>query len=69
MIQQHVRLVATGAAMVLLAAAFFLYMQSIAPRSNDPVALMRTVGAVSGAFAAVGVVMGIIGMLRKKANR
>jgi hypothetical protein len=62
----NVRVMATGALMIVLAVAFFLYMMTIAPRSNDPAGMMQTVGGVSGAVGAIGIVMLIFGALRRK---
>jgi hypothetical protein len=44
----------------------FLFMQTMMPRSNDPVALMQTVGQVSGVVGALGLVMLIFGLIGKK---
>ena len=60
------RVVATGASMIGLAVGFFLYMMTVAPRSNDPVAMMQTVGAVSGAVGAIGLAMAIYGLVRRR---
>ena len=57
--------VVTGAAMVVLALAFFFCMGIAAPRSNDPAAMMPTVGMASGAVGAVGVAMIVFGSLRR----
>jgi TRAP-type mannitol/chloroaromatic compound transport system permease large subunit len=62
----NLRVMITGAALVLLALAFFFYMGTIAPRSNDPEAMMQTVGQVSGAAGAIGLVMMVLGALRRK---
>ncbi|HTQ33560.1 MAG TPA: hypothetical protein VMI30_05285 [Stellaceae bacterium] len=62
----NLRVVITGAVMVVLALGFFFYMGSLAPRSNDPAAMMRTVGEVSGAEGAIGIVMVAFGLLRRK---
>ena len=62
----NLRVVITGAAMVVLALAFFFYMGTVAPRSNDPASMMQTVGMVSGAVGAIGVVMIVFGALRRK---
>jgi hypothetical protein len=62
----NVRVMATGALMIVLAAAFFLYMMTVAPRSNDPAGMMQTVGGVSGAVSAIGLVMLIFGALWRK---
>ena len=61
--QRNWRFVSVGVAMVVLAVAFFLGMQTIAPRSNDPVAMMQTVGQVAGVVAALGAVMAVIGLI------
>jgi hypothetical protein len=53
-------------AMVVLALAFFIGMAAIASKSNDPVALMQTVGTVSGVVDTLGVVMAVIGALGKR---
>ena len=62
----NLRIAVTGAAMILLASGFFFYMGSMAARSNDPAAMMQTVGTVSGAVAAIGLAMVVFGMLRRK---
>jgi hypothetical protein len=61
----NLRVVFTGAGLIVLAAAFFFYMTTMAPQSNDPEA-MRTVGVVSGAAAGLGGVMILFGLLRRK---
>ena len=61
------RVVATGAAMIVLAVAFFLYMQiEFAPRSNDRVAMMQTVSEVSGAVGVIGLAMAIYGLVKRR---
>ena len=60
------RLVIVSVALILLAALFFLFMLSAAPKSNDPVALMRTVGAVSGGVAGLAVAMIVVGLIGRK---
>jgi TRAP-type mannitol/chloroaromatic compound transport system permease large subunit len=62
----NLRVVVTGAVMVALALGFFLYMGTMAPRSNDAASMMQTVGTVSGAVGALGVVMIVFGALRRK---
>jgi len=62
----NVRVIAVGMALAGLALAFFFGMTTVAPKSNDPVALMQTVGTVSGVVGALGNVMVIFGVLRKK---
>jgi TRAP-type mannitol/chloroaromatic compound transport system permease large subunit len=65
----NLRVVVTGAVLIVLAAAFFLFMGSMAPRSNDPAEMMRTVGIVAGGGAGLGVAMIIFGLFRRKPAR
>jgi hypothetical protein len=55
------RVLLTGLALVLAAGAFFVGMQTLAPRSNDPIALMRIVDQVSGVVSGLGLVMMLVG--------
>jgi hypothetical protein len=64
--QKNLRVVITGAVMILLAGCFFAYMTTLAPRSNDPVEMLRTVGQVSGAVAGLGLVMIVYGLIGRK---
>ncbi len=64
--QKNWRLVIVGAVLVALAAAFFLYMTGMAPKSNDPKTLMQTVGMVSGAVEGIALVMIALGLIGKK---
>jgi drug/metabolite transporter (DMT)-like permease len=64
--QKNWRVILTGVVLCLGAAAFFVYMLTIAPRSNDPVALMQTVGTVSGAVGGLALAMIIFGLIGKK---
>jgi len=64
--KRNLRLVYTGLGMLVLCAAFFLGMTTLIPKSNDPVALMQTVGQVSGVVGAIAIVMIIIGMIGRK---
>jgi hypothetical protein len=52
--------------LLLAAVAFFFAMGTIAPRSNDPVDLMRTVGQVSGGVGALGLVMFVFGLIGRR---
>ncbi len=65
--QKNWRVIIVGAVLLVLAAAFFLFMMTIAPKSNDPVALMQIVGQVSGAVAGLSLVMIVFGLIGKKA--
>ena len=60
------RVVVVGLSVLVLAAGFFLGMTTIAPRSNDPVALMRTVGQVSGVGVVLGLLMIVVGAIGRK---
>ena len=57
-----------GLALIGLAVAFFFGMQTMAPRSTDPVELMRTVGQVSGVAAGIGLVMVLIGLIGRRSR-
>lgn len=60
------RIVVVGFVLIVIALAFYVFMLSIAPKSNDPVALMQTVGAVAGVIGGLSVVMIIIGLIGKR---
>ncbi len=60
------RIVIVGVVLILIAVAFYLFMLSIAPKSNDPVALMQTVGAVTGVVGGLSLVLIIVGLIGKK---
>jgi hypothetical protein len=60
------RIVIVGFFLIVLALGFDFFMVSIAPTSNDPVALMQTVGTVSGVAVGISLVMIIIGLIGKK---
>ena len=62
----NLRVVLTGAVMIVLALGFFFYMTTFIPRSNDPAGMMQTVGEVSGGVGAIGLVMIVFGVFRKK---
>jgi hypothetical protein len=64
--RKNVRLIVTGFVLLVAAAGFFLYMFGMAPKSNDPRALMETVGQVSGAVGAISIVMIVFGLVGKK---
>ncbi len=60
------RMVIVGLVLIALALGFFFYMSSVASKSNDPVALMQTVGRVAGAVGGISVVMIIIGLIGRR---
>jgi hypothetical protein len=64
--QKNMRLIIVGATLIGAAVAFFLFFMSVASRSNDPTALMQTVGQVSGVVAAIGIVMMVFGYIGKR---
>ena len=66
--QRNWRLIAVGTVLLVLAALFFLSMRDLTLWSNDPVALMRTVGEVSGAVGGISLVMIVFGLIGRKAQ-
>lgn len=64
--RRNMRLVIVGLILVVLAASFFIFMMGMAPKSNDPMSMMRTVGQVSGAVAGVSLVMIAFGLIGRK---
>ena len=66
--QRNMRVVTVGSVLVLAAIGFFLFMLSMAPQSNDPVELMRTVGGVSGVVGGLALAMIVAGLVGKKAK-
>jgi hypothetical protein len=66
--RKNLRMVFVGVVLFVMAIAFYLFMLSIASRSNDPVELMRTVGTVSGVVGGLAIAMAIVGLVGKKAE-
>ncbi len=64
--QKNIRLVIVGVVLVLAAPAFFFFFLNMAPKSNDPAALMQTVGQVAGVVGAIDLVMFVFGLVGKK---
>jgi hypothetical protein len=60
------RIIIAGLVLIVIALVFFFFMLSVASKSNDPVALMQTVGAVAGAVGGISLVMIIIGLIGKR---
>ena len=60
------RIVIVGLVLIVIALVFFFFMLSVASKSNDPVALMHTVGTVAGAVGGISLVMIIIGLIGKR---
>jgi hypothetical protein len=55
-----------GAFMIVMATAFFAGMALMAGRSTDPVALMQTVGSVSGMVGALGAFLAVLGIIGRR---
>ena len=62
------RIIIVGFVLMVLALGFFLFMLTMAPKSNDPAALMQTVGTVTGVAGGISVVMIIVGLIGKKVS-
>jgi hypothetical protein len=60
------RVVVVGLALAAVSGAFYFFMLSIASKSNDPAAMMQTVGTAAGAACGVSLVMIIVGLIGKK---
>ncbi len=60
------RIVVVGFVLIVISLAFYFFMLSIASKSNDPVALMQTVGTVAGAIGGLSLAMIIVGLIGKK---
>ena len=60
------RIVIVGFVLIVMALGFYFFMQSAASNSTDPVALMQTVGTVTGAAVGISLVMILIGLIGKK---
>ncbi len=67
--RKNMRVAYTGAVLVVGALAFFVGMLSVAPRSNDPAALMGIVGTVSGVVGGLGIAMIVFGLIGRKVPR
>jgi hypothetical protein len=66
--QRNWRIIIVGFVLTVLALGFYLFMLSIAPSSNDPAALMQTVGTVAGAVIGISLVMILLGLIGKKVS-
>lgn len=65
--RKNPRVILAGSALLVLVIAFFLVMMAMAPRSNDPIELLRVVGTVSGVVGGLAVAMIVGGAVGKKA--
>ena len=61
--ERNWRLIIVGVVLCGGAGGFFLYMQTLAPMSNDPVTMMRTAGQAAGAVGGTGLVMLALGLI------
>jgi len=64
--RKNLRVVIVGVVLFVLAIAFFLLMLSLAPRSNDPVELLRVAGTVSGVVGGLAIAMVVMGQIGPK---
>ena len=64
--QKNWRAVIVGGVLFVLAIGFFIFMMGMAPKSNDPQALMETVGTVSGVVGAIAIMMIGFGLVGRK---
>ena len=64
--QKNWRFVGVGMVLIVLALAFFVGMMGMAPKSNDPVSLMRTVGEVVGVVAGISLAMIAVGLVGRR---
>ena len=64
--QKNWRIVIVGFVLIGLAFGFYFFMITLIPRSTDPVALMQTVGTVTGTVTGISLVMIIVGLIGKK---
>jgi hypothetical protein len=62
------RIIIVGSVLTILAVGFYLFMFSIAPTSNDPDALMQTVGTISGTLIGISLVMILLGVIGKQVS-
>jgi lipopolysaccharide/colanic/teichoic acid biosynthesis glycosyltransferase len=60
------RVVIAGVMLIVFALLFVVFMLSIASKSNDPVAMMQTVGTVAGVAGGISLVMIIFGLIGKR---
>lgn len=67
--QRNMRVVLTGAVLLVFAIGFFLFMSSIAGKSNDPVEMMKTVGEAAGVVGGIALVMIAVGLIGKKTDQ
>ena len=60
------RLVTGGIFLIVLAIAFFFGMEMLTGKSNDPVAMMRTVGQVAGVVGGLSLAMIAVGLIGRR---
>jgi protein-S-isoprenylcysteine O-methyltransferase Ste14 len=67
--KRNTRVTVVGLVLLLSAVGVFFLMLAIAPRSNNPAEMMRTVGTVSGVVGGLALAMIVGGLLGKKEVR
>ena len=60
------RFIIAGFVLIVLALGFYFFMLSAASASTDPVAMMQTVGSVSGAAIGISLVLILLGLIGKR---
>lgn len=65
--RKNLRIAIVGVALFFIAIAFYFFMLNTSSRSNDPVALLRIVGMVSGVVGGLAMAMILAGLIGKKA--
>ena len=64
--QRNWRFVITGVLFLALTIGFYFFMMTLAPKSTDPLGLMRIAGQASGFVGGVCVVLIIAGLVGKR---
>ncbi len=64
--RKNLRVAIVGIVLFFIAVVFYFFMLSFASKSNNPAALMSTVGTVSGVVCGLAFVMTLVGLIGKK---
>lgn len=64
--QSNLKLARAGYFLIAVSVIFFGSMMFLAPKSTDPVELMRIAGQASGAVGGIGIALVIIDFLRRR---
>ncbi len=63
--QKNWRVAITGIVLIVIAVGFYFFMFTVAPKSNDPAALMSPVGTVAGIMCGLDLAMIVVGLIGK----